>query len=250
MIKVLIKILLLLDSFLYLLKIPRGTFLWKVNGVLLRNLKKSIVKIDGHIVCLDNKDSLGASLKEFEPKIRSIFKDKIKQGDTIIDVGANVGYHTLLLAKLVGGGKVYAFEPEPKAFGLLSKNIKQNGYKNVVLINKGLGEKEQVLDLYLNPKNAAGHSLIKRDNWQKQPVEIIALDDFLPKNTKVDFIKVDVEGSELSVFKGMKRILSENKNVKIITECISENGEDAFKFLSDLGFSIHSIDSTNLYCWR
>src|SRR3989344_5453898 len=162
--EILIKILLLLDSVLYLLKIPRGTFLWKVNGVLLRNLKKSIVKI--------------------------------KQGDTIIDVGANVGYHTLLMAKLVGGGKVYAFEPEPKAFGLLSKNIKQNGYKNVVLINKGLGEKEQVLDLYLNPKNAAGHSLIKRDNWQKQPVEIIALDDFLPKNTKVDFIKVDVEGAE------------------------------------------------------
>ena len=48
----------------------------------------------------------------------------------------------------------------------------------------------------------------------------------------------------------MRRILSENKNVKIIAECISENGEDAFKFLSDLGFNIRSIDSTNLFCWR
>lgn len=114
--KILIKILLLVDSVLYLLKIPRGTFLWKVNGVLLRNLKKSTVKIDGHVVCLDKKDSLGASLREFEPKLRSIFKDKIKPGDTVIDIGANVGYHTLLMAKLVGGGTLQV------EFMLLSQN--------------------------------------------------------------------------------------------------------------------------------
>lgn len=120
----------------------------------------------------------------------------------------------------------------------------------MVLINKGLGEKEQTLDLYLNPKNAAGSSLIERNSWEKQSVEIVSLDNFLPEGTKVDFIKIDIEGSEASAFRGMRRVLSENKNVKIITECISENGKDIPSFLGSLGFNICNIDSANLFCWR
>ena len=246
--KIIIKILFLVDSILSLLKIPRGTFLWKVNGVLLRNLKTDRAKIDGHIIHLDSRDSLGASLVEHEPKIRRLLKENIKQGDIVVDIGANIGYHTLLMAKLVGPkGKVYAFEPEKENFELLKKNIERNGYQNVVLVNKGLGEKEGVLTLYLNPKNKAGHSVFhQHSHWGRQEIEITTLDDFLPKNTKVDLIKMDIEGAEYAAIKGMRRVLSEN-NVKVISEFCEETVPLAFR---DLGFNVLEPCKNNLFCFK
>ena len=214
----------------------------------MRNLKTDIAKIDGHIIRLDSGDSLGASLAEHEPQIRRLLKENIKQGDTVIDIGANIGYHTLLMAKLVGdAGRVYAFEPEKENFELLKKNIERNGYQNVVLVNKGLGEKEEALTLYINPKNKAGHSVFhQHSHWGRQEIEITTLDNFLPKNTKVDFIKMDIEGAEYVAIKGMKRVLSEN-NIKVVSEFCEETVPTSFR---DLGFNVLDIDKNNLFCFK
>ena len=77
----------------------------------------------------------------WEPVETSLLLDNLRPGDTVIDVGANVGYYTLLAARKVGPrGKVVAFEPDPESFSFLKRNVKANGFTNVVLEQKGLVE--------------------------------------------------------------------------------------------------------------
>jgi FkbM family methyltransferase len=87
-------------------------------------------------------------------------KKIIKKGDTVIDVGANIGYYTLLFSKLVGKeGKIYAYEPLPENFKLLKKNIFINKYKNIVLINRALSNKEKNAKLYIDQDDLGACSL-------------------------------------------------------------------------------------------
>lgn len=96
------------------------------------------IEIQGHKMFIEPADGLEFLIKphheEFETEI---FKKEIKKGDTVLDLGAHIGYYTLLAAKLVGEkGKVFAFEPEPTNFALLKKNIKINNYQNVIPVQK------------------------------------------------------------------------------------------------------------------
>ena len=75
----------------------------------------------------------------YEPFITAFVKDMIKEGDIVIDIGAHIGYYTLLFSKLVGKtGKVFAFEAHPDNFTLLKQNVETNGYTNVVVENKAV----------------------------------------------------------------------------------------------------------------
>src|SRR3989344_9219581 len=113
-------------------------FLRVLNRKLIRYMKSPMTVIDGHTVYVDPVDSLRLTTRGYyEPYLTRVFDQHIKKGDTVLDIGANIGYHTLHFARLVGEtGKVYAFEPHPSNFALLKKNIEANGYKNVVLVQK------------------------------------------------------------------------------------------------------------------
>ncbi len=212
---ILIKLCFFAAKILGWLKIPRGTFLWKVNGVILRNLKTNFIVRHGLSVYLDKKDSLCLSLTEHEPGTIKIFKSYIKPGDTVLDIGANIGYLTLLAAKQTGlGGKVYAFEPETENFRLLRKNTEVNGCSNVIAVNKAVADKDGPLKLYINPTFAPGHKTGTGEGGVE--IEGIALDNFIKE--KVDFIKIDIEGGEYTALRGMEQILSKNPSVKMILE--------------------------------
>ena len=104
---------------------------------------------------LDSNDSLRLSINgtysEYET---DVMKKIVKKGDVDLDLGANIGYYTLIFAKIVGkNGKVFAFEPDLTNFTLLKKNVEINGYKNVVLINKAVSDKTGKLKLFLNERN-------------------------------------------------------------------------------------------------
>jgi FkbM family methyltransferase len=184
---------------------------------LLNMLNDQKVIIDGHTIFVDRNNRLNLSSYPdyiYERLVADVAKKVIKPGNTVVDVGAHIGYFTLLFAKLVGdNGKVYAFEPNPDNFGLLRKNIEVNGYNNVVLEQKAVNSMNGYCKLYFD-KIFVDENIESTDITD---VECIRLDDFL-KNTNVDFIKIDVEGSEYDVLKGMEHILENNKNLKIITE--------------------------------
>ncbi len=106
-----------------------------LNAKAIKHLKDKHVIIDGNKMFLDKNDSLLLSInKIYEENETNFFKNSINKGDIVIDIGANIGYYTLLFARLVGNtGKVYAFEPDPRNCLLLEKNIQINNHKNIIL---------------------------------------------------------------------------------------------------------------------
>lgn len=211
--------------------------------------RKEKVMVGGNMIYLDKNDSLGLSLKDYEPFETKLVKEFVKKNDTAIDVGANIGYYTLILAKIVGEkGRVYAFEPDPENFKLLEKNIKVNHYKNVTAVNKAVGSENSKVNLYLSEENKGNHK-IYNDSTKRSFVEVdlISLDSFFKKQ-KIDFIKMDVEGSEAGVINGAKSLLLKNKPLLFTEFCplfIEQFGYSPKKYLKDLsalGFDFYLID--------
>jgi len=151
---------------------------------------------------------------------------------TVVDIGANIGYYSLIAAKLVGkNGIVYAFEPEPRNYELLCKNIRVNGFSNVIPIKKAVSyksgmsklyyEKERIVNPSFSKENvlaASGHNILEKGGFIEE--ETISLDEFFRKvvgNSKVDVIKVDTEGAEGLMVDGSERILR-NNNLKMFLE--------------------------------
>jgi len=225
--------------------------LWRLILRFLVNPKK-VVEVEGNKMFLDARDSLLLSLKKYEPKQVKLIKSIVKKGDTVLDIGANIGYYTLLLAKLVGPtGKVYAFEPDPENFRILKKNVGLNKYKNIVLEQKAVSNKSGKLKLFLSDENNGDHRIYNPSGERKEFREIssIKLDNYFKRKPKIAFFKMDIQGVEPDAFEGMKSILNE-KDIKFTTEFSPENLYSAgrsplgfIKLLNDLGFSLFDLDA-------
>jgi len=105
-------------------------------------LKSDFIMIQGSKMFLGEGDPLNISIEGvWEESSTKIFKNSINEGDIVVDVGASIGYFTLLAAKLVGNkGKVFAFEPGPENFKILKKNVEVNKYDNVILEQKSVSD--------------------------------------------------------------------------------------------------------------
>ncbi len=143
---------------------------------------------------------------------RYYFKNMIdiKPGDIVIDVGAHIGMFSLLAA-FCGARKVYAYEPEPNNFDMLKKNIHENGYDDVIIpINKAVSDKKGKLTLQYHLgmlKNTGKLSTHYLGGDEAQiTVPSVRLDDELLKIGTCNFLKMDCEGAEYDIFKGMNQI--------------------------------------------
>ena len=129
-----------------------------------------------------------------------------QDGDTIFDIGANVGWYTLSLAKRYPAAHIYAFEPVPKTFKELLNHKRLNRLTNITAFNFGFSDKEGTVDFYYYPEDSGNASLVNISgfrNVQKITGQVWKMDRFVHENnTHPDFIKCDVEGAELLVFKG------------------------------------------------
>lgn len=219
---------------------------------LIRHLKPNIAEADGHTMFLDEIDSLKLSIKGvYEPFETEFAKKEIKKGDVVLDLGANVGYYSLIFAKLVGeNGKVFAFEPDPTNFALLKKNVETNGYKNVTLVQKAVSNKTGKIRLYLAEDNKVDQRIYNSHDGRKSiEIEAIRLDEYFKNyNGKIDFIKMDIQGAEGGAIQGMFNLLKKN-NVKIITEFwpiglkrFGIDPEEYLKLLIELGFKLYEIN--------
>jgi FkbM family methyltransferase len=126
-----------------------------------------------------------------------------------------------MFAKLVGDtGRVYAFEPNPDNFNLLKKNVEINNYQNVILVPKAVSSKNGKQKLYISEENKGAHTIIEVTKNQKYiEIDSICLDNYFVRfNEKIDFIKIDVEGFEGEVIKGMTRLLQNADEIGIMME--------------------------------
>lgn len=154
----------------------------------------------------------------FEINKITFFKSKVKLGDNIVIVGANVGFYTQILSKLVGEkGKVYSFEPDNDNFKLLKKNCL--GLKNVILEKKAVGEKNGYIKLYKsNSLNTDHQSFDIGEGRTFIKIKCVKLDSYFASKVKINLIKVDIQGYDYFAFKGMKKILKSNKKIIFMSE--------------------------------
>ena len=231
-----------------------GSF-YPIN-LLLNHLKSDVSVVYNHKMFLDVSDTLGLSLngsyEEFETEL---VKKEVQREDVVLDIGANIGYYTLIFAKLVGEkGKVYAFEPDPTNFKLLKKNVLINGYKNVIFVQKAVSQKNGIVKLYLCDDNKGDHRIYDSgDDRHFLAIESIRLDNyFCGKNRKINFIKMDIQGAEGLALQGMTDILKRNDELKIISEFwpigLKRSGTTPFSFLKlllDHGFKLNELNEKN-----
>ncbi|MCO5065042.1 MAG: FkbM family methyltransferase [Rhizobiaceae bacterium] len=187
---------------------------------------------------------VGRSLVEYGEWSQSeitLLEQLIRPGATALDVGANVGYHTLALSKAVGPtGRVVSFEPQPGIFQLLSANVAINQLSNVTALNVALGEKRGFVDIppytYENPGNFGAlrlQKMLREENAEivYTPISVQRLDDIaLAQNASV--IKMDVEGMELSILQGAPKLLSKNRPAMLLEN--NDRGESSEKLLNFL----------------
>jgi len=144
-------------------------------------------------------------------------KSYIKKGDTVIDVGANIGLFTFLLSDLVGlKGKVYSYEPCAVSFEKLYKNIQLNNLKNVEIFQHGMGSKEDTLEIYFHPRQGGLSSIVERvsENCISEKITMTTLDRISNEIIgKISFIKIDTEGYEPEVLMGGINLVQKNKPV-------------------------------------
>lgn len=165
-------------------------------------------------------------------EVQWIFQN-INEGDICINVGANIGYHSMMLSKAVGDrGRVYAYEPSSKVFPVLKKNIELQKIKNVYAIKKAVGKESGTVDLYINyfnngdnrcfnPKelvddygNFANHGF--SEEIDIETVEITTLDEDIP-DSHIDLIFIDAQGLDVDVVIGAKKIIQRYRP-KIVLE--------------------------------
>ena len=233
-------------------------FLRPVRNFVVSQIKSDIVLVDNHKMYLDTNDSLGLSVHGvYEPLETEVVKKIIKNGSIVLDVGANIGYYTLIFAKLVGNkGEVFAFEPELENFKILEKNVLMNNYTNVILKNVALSDSNGKTRLYLSEERSGMHRIYPSHFCGEQYLEVnmISLDNYFKNKIlekEISFIKIDVEGSEFGVLQGMKNLLDKNKHLKILLEFnpsgIKEFGAnpiDVLNLLQEYGFNIYVVDKS------
>lgn len=183
-----------------------------------------VYRVDrGAIMELRMKDFIERSIyfDAYEFLCRRIILCYLKPGSVFIDIGANVGYYSLLANARVGAaGRVLSFEPNPVTAWQLKRNIRLNAARQIELFGVALSDKEGDVQLYCPIDETHGHASMRNQGWQSADnytVPAKRLDDILPMDIEhIDLVKIDVEGAELLVFRGGGHTISNLKPPVII----------------------------------
>ncbi len=195
----------------------------------------------------------------WEPDITAFIDRRLEAGRTFVDVGANIGYHTLLAADK--GARVVAIEASPRIFRTLAQNVDRNRAGSVRLVNKAASDRAGTCSIYGGPVQNIGLSttLQQRGFATEAEVEAAPLSDLLgPDEIRTtQMVKIDVEGDEDAVLRGMDRFIEAAPNdVEILVELSpkwwrdqTRTPCDVLRPLTNAGFNVYAIDN-NLWPWR
>lgn len=183
-----------------------------------RNVKIICDKNDKRIIPIEILNFGSYEESDFN-MILNLITDK----DCVLDIGANIGWFSINVGKIKTNCKIMSFEPIPKTFDYLKRNIELNNASNVQINNFGFSNEEKEISFYYNPEgsgNASSANLSGKPIVQEITCQVKKLDDFIDSNkVKVDFIKCDVEGAELLVMQGGLQTIKTQKPI-IFTELL------------------------------
>ena len=249
------KILRNFRDFILIDKIPFRFFLSNLFVNLLRVNNEFVVGcIEGFNIPLQLSDPIQRQIYFglYEQPETKLLREKLPETGIFIDVGANVGYFSLLASALVGkGGSVHTFEPIPKNLQVLVDAIESNKISNIVTNQVAIGRKKGTIELFINDTEMGNASSIIGPNRKKAVIApIITLGDYIEISeiNQVDFIKIDIEGGEFDALSGMEKILRHKIAPDLIVEInpyfLQQNGvapSIILGMLSDFGYKYYKI---------
>ena len=209
-----------------------GLLLYKVKGL-------------GTVIVRGRTDDFYYLIPGREWDVEVFVRSCLKNGSIFVNVGANVGYYTLIASKLVEPlGHVYAIEPVPSTAGLLKANVKLNGCNNVVVYEAAAWSFKGKMILNI-PKSFYGYASLVRGGEEKLIIKTITLDEILRDVNSIDLIKIDVEGAEHEVLIGAEKSLDKIKYMVIELSCnVRDNVREVLRFLIQHGFKVKKLKFT------
>ena len=223
-------------------------FFWDLGGHL------GVVRAtNGNLICMDARDtSLGQVIRRtgcWESHVEALCRRLVRPDSIAIDVGANIGYHTAVLARLAK--HVLSVEANPVTADLLRCTVALNRFRNVSVIECAAMDRAQAVDIFV-PEEYLGAGAVARPSWyddpnlkhwQRYPVQAETLDSVSRELASVDLIRMDIEGCELAALRGARELLSRSPGARIVMEWGAYNmpayGDvlEGLDYLADLGFT-------------
>ncbi len=183
---------------------------------------------------------------------RTLLRRLIRPGMTVVDVGANIGIYTRFFSGLAAvSGRVHAFEPAPPNYKRLQENA--DHLANVSLNHAAVGDHSGTIRLFVSDELNVDHRTFDSgDGRTGIDVPMVSLDDYFNAGQRVDLIKIDVQGYELSVLRGAKRVLKENREIKVLMEFwpyglakAAVAPSKVMELIDSLGFEIRTTSDPN-----
>jgi FkbM family methyltransferase len=196
----------------------------------------------------------------WEPNLTAWISDRLKPGDLFVDIGANIGYFSLLASRIVGkSGRVVAIEPSLPTFGLLQRNLSLNRARNVRAVNVAVSDREEEMDLFLHPANDSGRATMAKEWADGQGYHRGSRVRALPLNRVLEnseiraarLIKIDVEGYEGHILPDLLQLLPNCRNdleiiVEVTPSALAQEGKAASEMLEEFtsrGFRLYAIEN-------
>jgi FkbM family methyltransferase len=188
----------------------------------------------------------------YEPIESFLLQNILEENDIVVDAGANIGFYTLLMAQKVKTGKIFGFEPVPKNFATLKHNISSSPHQHKVsLQNNGLWHEKNLLQFSLDKSmedNIGSFTAGKVENaLQRESCAVFPLDEFCQSFSKLDFIKMDIEGAELSALRGAQKTIERLRPQFMIEinrkacERFGYSPDEIFLFFKKLGYHFYQV---------
>jgi FkbM family methyltransferase len=196
----------------------------------------------------------------WEPYETSLLVNHLKPGDVFLDIGANIGYYTILASAIVrDSGLVIAYEPDEENFRLLCENLALNHAVNVRPFHAAVSDYDGHGNLYLSRDNKGDHRLYDSGDGRccRKAAVINAGDHLRSVTGQVNFIKIDTQGSEYSILRGLKGIVLENKHhLTMMVEfwpygirLSGASGGELLDLLESFDMRLNLIDHLNSQLW-
>jgi FkbM family methyltransferase len=184
----------------------------------------------------------------WEPGETDLLLGWLRPGMTFLDIGAHVGYYTLLAARrLEPGGLVFAFEPSPRNYELLLANVWRNGLTNVVCLPWAVSDRSTFIDLYVDERNTGDNRIFGEGPGTR--VRAVALDALPQIRSPIDVVKIDVQGAEEAVIAGMTGLLARSPGARVTLEfwpfglrALGRDARGALDYYRSLGFRVQVQD--------
>ena len=215
---------------------------------------------DGIRIVVDPEDHRTAPIEilnfgEYEPQETQVIRRIADKMDTMFDIGANIGWYSLMAAKINPRSIIHSFEPIPTTYSRLIQNFALNSIEALQCHNYGFSNVPGSFPFYFYPEgsgNASMQNLAGRKDVTIVDCELRTLDsalDWLPSNIMIDFIKCDVEGNELFVLKGGLQLLRQHKPI-LLCELLRKwsasfgyHPNEAIDLLQGIGYKVYTVSS-------